>query len=121
MPPVLWVDVPFEVPVVVLVGAVPVGVVGEAGVVEVPLEDGLPVGCEGWLLSGSWLITGLPAIGSSGGSLLAQTLIARRTNRGSLAMLCVRSYGLSLRISSLSRLRERSAPAFARWAYVQRQ
>ena len=121
MPPVLWADVPFEVPVVVPVGPVPVGVVGEAGVVGVPLEDALPVGCEGWLLSVSCLITGLPAIGSSGGSLLAQSLIARRTNRGSLAMSCVRSYGLSLRISTLSRLRERSAPAFARWAYVQRQ
>ena len=73
MPPVFWVDGPFEVPVVVPVGTVPVGAVGDAGVVEMLLEDGVLDCCEGWLLPGSWLITGLPAFGSSGGSLLAQS------------------------------------------------
>ncbi len=62
------------------------------------------------------MTTGLPTIGSGGGNLLTHAWIAPRRTAGKLATLCVRSYGLSLRISSLSRLRELSAPAFARWA-----
>ena len=103
---------------VVPVGAGVVGVVGAGGVVAgVPLgEVGVLTGADGWLTAGSWLTTGLETIGSSGGSLLTQSLIARRTNAGSLAMSWVRSYGLSFRISWLSRFRELSAPALARWA-----